>query len=48
MPNVQCYLTQEEIKKFRLRAKALGFSTEPSFLKYIISQEIKKPLNKLK
>jgi hypothetical protein len=48
MPNVQCYLTHDEMKKFRLRAKALGFSTETSFLKYIISQEIKKPLDKLK
>lgn len=46
MPNVQCYLTQEEMKKFRLRAKALGFSTETSFLKYIILQETKKSLNK--
>jgi hypothetical protein len=41
MPNVQCYLKYEEMKKFRLLSKMLGMS-ETSFLKSIILERLRK------
>lgn len=40
MPNVQSYLTHEELQKFRLACKVMNMN-ESQFLKYIILKEIK-------